>query len=756
MSRRTVISVVSLILSIRCCAVEVGACTSQLPFSLDINASDRIASVGEKLTYDSQWYGSASSTVRIRINETDLAEGAGVGEWIWEPHRPGTYTITATTYQNGAIVGDVLTADFVVVGRDLVNASVIFPDGMPLYDGTERTPRVEIVYQGETLVEGQDYTLKYENNISGVGKVIITGMGRFHDEVEQTFNIQPAGICSLDICSGTRIAHLPEKITYDENWFSSAGAGYVRIMENGARILQENGCGEYSWSPIESGLCTLLHRTYIDGYLQDQVYTATFLVGGGSLTQSGIAVTLSPTSFAYDGMPKKPAVIVTHEGARLTEGLDYLVSYRDNVEIGTGYVVVSGMGKYSDVVEKTFTITESPGVCQVTAQQRYPWNGLVDVSFKIVGQQYTVTLAAKDMVGGTNLPMRTVYKQDGIAVNMAGESLVSGTYNWVWDAAADLPDGFECEQVTVTIEFNDEFVYSVRFNANGGTGTMEDETFTHGTAKVLTPNSFTRAGYQFQGWAMSSAGAKMYDDEQSVSNLTETIGAVVNLYAVWMDIRDKVQLWEGGPYWATTNIGANEPWDSGYYFWWGDTIGYKREGNAWVASDGSSLNFGFRTENTPTYGKSNATLKTEGWLTEEEILAPEHDAAQKHWGGEWRLPTHQEMNYLVSLCDWIWTTTNNVKGYVIRGRGEYSSASIFLPITGFGEGTSLSYGANGYYWLSTPTFVGSYYNMPYYASYLGFNPPGANPFSLYGDYFTVTSGDRYDGRPLRPVKGFSE
>ena len=29
-----------------------------------------------------------------------------------------------------------------------------------------------------------------------------------------------------------------------------------------------------------------------------------------------------------------------------------------------------------------------------------------------------------------------------------------------------------------------------------------------------------------------------------------------------------VQLWENGPYWATTNIGAERPEDYGYYFWW--------------------------------------------------------------------------------------------------------------------------------------------------------------------------------------------
>ena len=52
--------------------------------------------------------------------------------------------------------------------------------------------------------------------------------------------------------------------------------------------------------------------------------------------------------------------------------------------------------------------------------------------------------------------------------------------------------------------------------------------------------------------------------------------------------QEKVQLWEDGPYWATRNIGAEKPEDYGYYFWWGDTVGYKREGDSWVASAGSS------------------------------------------------------------------------------------------------------------------------------------------------------------------------
>lgn len=76
--------------------------------------------------------------------------------------------------------------------------------------------------------------------------------------------------------------------------------------------------------------------------------------------------------------------------------------------------------------------------------------------------------------------------------------------------------------------------YSVVFNANNGTGATSTQTgFVYGTSKNLSQNAFTRSGYRFMGWATSAAGAKVYNDGQSVSNLTVTDGGVVNLYAVW-------------------------------------------------------------------------------------------------------------------------------------------------------------------------------------------------------------------------------
>ena len=201
----------------------------------------------------------------------------------------------------------------------------------------------------------------------------------------------------------------------------------------------------------------------------------------------------------------------------------------------------------------------------------------------------------------------------------------------------------------------------------------------------------------------------------------------------------KVQLWENGPYWAETNIGADEPWDSGYYFWWGDTIGYKWENNAWVASDGSSSGFSFSDGNAWTYGTDIATLQSEGWITEDGVLAPDHDAAQAQWGGGWRMPTVQDLNDLCyNKCVWIWMTTNGVNGYLVRGKDEYSSASIFLPCTGYGSGNSrTAFSSHGYYWSSVPA---SSWNNAGGIVYL------SNRSNI--EYTSV----RYAGSPIRPVQ----
>ena len=78
--------------------------------------------------------------------------------------------------------------------------------------------------------------------------------------------------------------------------------------------------------------------------------------------------------------------------------------------------------------------------------------------------------------------------------------------------------------------------YNVRFNKNSDSaeGTMSDQPFYFTEEKALTANAFTRTGYNFAGWNTKADGSGIgYTDEESVSNLSATEGATVNLYAQW-------------------------------------------------------------------------------------------------------------------------------------------------------------------------------------------------------------------------------
>ena len=76
--------------------------------------------------------------------------------------------------------------------------------------------------------------------------------------------------------------------------------------------------------------------------------------------------------------------------------------------------------------------------------------------------------------------------------------------------------------------------YEIEFNANGGTGSMENEKFKYDEIKPLTANNFTRTGYTFLGWSKNKDATKAdYINLNTVSNMTTKEGDKVTLYAVW-------------------------------------------------------------------------------------------------------------------------------------------------------------------------------------------------------------------------------
>lgn len=90
-------------------------------------------------------------------------------------------------------------------------------------------------------------------------------------------------------------------------------------------------------------------------------------------------------------------------------------------------------------------------------------------------------------------------------------------------------------------------VYKVRFDANGGAGTMAEQSHTYDRKQALTASAFTREGYRFTGWNTRGDGkGKAFTDKQAVTNLLAHDGAVGVLYAQWERIPETALPWSGG------------------------------------------------------------------------------------------------------------------------------------------------------------------------------------------------------------------
>lgn len=122
--------------------------------------------------------------------------------------------------------------------------------------------------------------------------------------------------------------------------------------------------------------------------------------------------------------------------------------------------------------------------------------------------------------------------------------------------------------------------------------------------------------------------------------------------------------------WASHNVGAAAPEEYGGYFGWADPTG----------STTSTDNDEYPGPNPPAH-----------------ISGTEYDAAHVQWGGDWRLPTHDEQQELVDRATWSQDTVNGVAGYRVTGP---NGNSIFLPASGGRIGTETHYVTAGGDWWS--------------------------------------------------------
>ena len=188
-----------------------------------------------------------------------------------------------------------------------------------------------------------------------------------------------------------------------------------------------------------------------------------------------------------------------------------------------------------------------------------------------------------------------------------------------------------------------------------------------------------------------------------------------------------------GTRWASMNIGAQKPEDAGLYFAWGETTGYTDN-----PLDGRLFNWNYYKWMTSGEGSWEWVSKyqvadgeTDGcWYDADgnfvgdglSTLDLSDDAARANWGGQWVMPTYEDIRDLVKYVPSEWTTLNGVSGR--KFTSEVTGNSIFLPVTGYRSGVALSQTSSGYYWSATV-----HESDTNYANVLGFSVGGAGMYN---------------------------
>lgn len=127
--------------------------------------------------------------------------------------------------------------------------------------------------------------------------------------------------------------------------------------------------------------------------------------------------------------------------------------------------------------------------------------------------------------------------------------------------------------------------------------------------------------------------------------------------------------------WATCNVGAKSPEDYGQYFAWGEI----RPKSSYIQ------------DNSATTGQELDDISGKS----------KYDAASANWGGQWRMPTIDDVKDFFDNVSVSIVTINDVVG--MEAVSKINGKKIFLPYGGTRRATSaFNMEECGNYWISTP------------------------------------------------------
>ena len=246
---------------------------------------------------------------------------------------------------------------------------------------------------------------------------------------------------------------------------------------------------------------------------------------------------------------------------------------------------------------------------------------------------------------------------------------------------------------------NDDFIFTITYDPNGGTGNMLVDTIYYGYSTNIKACLFTKEGYSFVEWNTDKNGK----GAPYQVGFTLSIDKNIILYAQW---KENPYLGTENGYdwvdlglsvkWATCNVGASKSEEYGNFYAWAEIYSktnYEWSNYTWCNGSRESL-----TKYCYDFGDN-------GFKDNITTIHQNDDVAYATRGGKWRMPTKVEFEELIENCTLTWITYNGVSGYkVTSNKLGYNDVFIFLPAAGYiRESYNYDITTGGKYWSSVLT-----------------------------------------------------
>ena len=288
--------------------------------------------------------------------------------------------------------------------------------------------------------------------------------------------------------------------------------GYLPDFDAATTLVNQAGTGSQDWSPTRAGTYCLTHAT-MNAETNAQLLSAWFEVPGSRLVFTPQGELTNGVTVAIDGAEVGWTIRYTTDGSAPTaDSLVYDGPFSLPASCTVRAVASNAQGVMSEEFSETFTLHDALSLVSATARPRYPWNGKVDVDVTLKGdpsKTYLVELTAKDLDGGTNLPVKTVFREGETSEGLSAMGCVPpGVYRFTWDADADIKSDGVLPRVAVSVSATGSellgYARQMALTVDGYTGA---ETLTD--VPVLVRLSTAISGFDYSDFASPSNGADL-------------------------------------------------------------------------------------------------------------------------------------------------------------------------------------------------------------------------------------------------------